>query len=113
MSDSNRDEGNDLLRKTLRAWRVDDPVPQNFRAGVWDRIAKADAPSPVVGPWRGFLLALEHMLGRPAVAAAYLAVLLAAGVTVGYRHAQQEVVKTDAALSMRYVQSVDPYQAPR
>lgn len=108
-----RNTSDDALRKVLREWSVDDPLPHNFRASVWERIARADAPHVTPSVWQRLMAGLEHLLSRPAVAAAYVAVVLAGGVTVGHRHARQELAGTHAALSARYIQTVDPYQKPR
>ena len=53
------------------------------------------------------------MLPRPALATAYVAVLLAIGATAGWAQARQESERVSDALSVRYVRLLDPYQAPR
>jgi len=105
----NHDEA---LRKVLKEWRTDASIPPGFQEGVWRRIERAQAPiAPsvwaVVAHWIG------TVLPRPALAASYVAVLLAIGVTVGWAQAYQETARVKDELSQRYVRLLDPYLAPR
>ena len=97
------------LRKVLGEWRVDAPLPPRFQERVWQRIAKTETrpePAAKVGLWR----LIEAVLPRPRFAYAYLAVLLVSGVTAGSWAAQIKTSRLDSELSMRYVQSIDPYR---
>ncbi len=106
--DPERDE---RLRALLRSWVVDIPLPPRFQERVWQRIERADLQreSPF---WAGLLRLVEVALPRPKVAFAYVTVLLALGITAGAWAVQAKTSRTDAALGLRYVQSVDPYKAP-
>ena len=106
---SNQDES---LRKVLREWRSDVPLPPRFQESVWRRIEReqaAVAPSlwTLVSHWLG------SVFPRPALAAAYVAMLLAVGGTAGWAQARQENARVKDELGHRYVRSLDPYQAPR
>lgn len=105
-------EKDDPLRRTLREWTVDSSLPPRFREGVWHRITRAEALRHS-GAWAELMRRLESLLARPALAAAYLAVLLAAGAASGYWTAQTRAGDTETAWRAQYVQAVDPYQTPR
>ena len=108
----NQDEA---LRKVLKEWRTDAPLPPRFQESVWQRIECAESvPAPsapsvwaVIAHWVG------TMLPRPALATAYVAVLLAVGVTAGWTQARQETARLKGELGERYVRVLDPYQTPR
>ena len=100
----------DPIRSALQEWRVDDPLPHNFKGKVWDRIAKTEEKRRAPLAW---WMQLGQLLTRPVVAAGYLAVLLLVGLSAGYWQAQEKVSSIDAQLSARYVQAVDPYQTAR
>jgi len=71
------------LRKVLKEWRSDAPLPPRFQESVWQRIERAQAPgAPSV--WTLVAHWLGSLLPRPALATAYLAVLLAIGGTAGH-----------------------------
>jgi len=102
----------DPLRKMLKEWRSDAPLPPHFQEQVWQRIERAQTtavPSvwAVVAHWVG------TVLPRPALAASYVAVLLTIGVTAGWAQARQETGRVKAELGQRYVRVLDPYLAPR
>jgi hypothetical protein len=110
MNTNKTPEGDDALRKVLGQWKVSSPLPPRFQEQVWQRIAKAEAhPEPVA--WAGLWRLVETILPRPRFAYAYLAVLLASGVAGGSWAAQVKTNRLDSELSMRYVQSIDPYRA--
>lgn len=100
-------EDQDGLSKVLQTWKVATPLPPRFGAEVWRRIARTEAPSS----WSRFLSWLEWALPRRAVAGAYLAILLLAGVTAGYWESRNKATELDDALGRRYVQMIDPLQA--
>lgn len=100
----------DPIRSALSEWKVDDPLPRNFKGKVWDRIVRAEEKRQVpLGWWTQ----VSQLLARPAVTVGYLAVLLLAGITAGYWQGQEKLSSIDAQLSARYVQAIDPYQTPR
>ncbi len=102
-------ENDDALNKVLRQWKFDAPLPPRFQEQVWQRIEKSEAgaePSPWVGLWR----LIEVVLPRPRFAYAYLAILLVTGVAAGSVAAQIKTNRLDSELSVRYVQSIDPYR---
>src|SRR5262249_21733095 len=77
------------LRKVLKEWRSDAALPPRFQEAVWQRIESAQVPA--LPSW-GALVAhwLGHVLPRPALAVAYVAMLLAVGGTAGWAQARQE-----------------------
>ena len=100
------------LRKVLREWRTDAPLPPRFEEQVWRCIDRAQAPSaPSV--WAIIVHGIGTVLPRPAPAVSYVAVLLVIGVTVGWAQAHQETVRVKNELGQRYVRVLDPYLAPR
>ena len=106
---SNHDEA---LGKVLKEWRTDASLPPRLQEGVWRRIARVQAPAAppvwaVIAHWIG------TVLPRPALATAYVAVLLAVGVTAGWAQARQENARVKGELGERYVRVLDPYQTPR
>jgi hypothetical protein len=108
-------ENPEPLRRTLREWRVTEPLPPRFQEGVWRKIQQAEAgaaPATATAGWTLFKAWLAAAVPRPAVAVAYLSVLLVAGMAAGYRQARQVTAHLDNELGSRYVQSVDPYQKP-
>jgi len=105
----NHDEA---LRKLLQEWRTDATLPPSFQEGVWRRIERAQASaSPSV--WTIISHWIATVLPRPALAASYVAVLLAVGVSAGWAQARQETARVKGELGERYVRMLDPYQAPR
>ena len=106
---SGKDE---TLSKLLSAWKPEAQLPPRFREAVWRRIETADADLKI-SLWQTLRARIEAAFARPAVAAAYVAVLLAAGVSVGYWRAEDRSAEVQSELRARYVQNVDPYQMPR
>jgi len=108
-------ENPEPLRKVMREWRVTEPLPPRFQEGVWRKIQQAESsgtPATTTTLWSVCKAWLAAALPRPAVAVAYLSVLLVAGMTAGYWQARQTTAHLDDELGSRYVQSVDPYQKP-
>ncbi|MEO8426261.1 MAG: hypothetical protein ABI651_04030 [Verrucomicrobiota bacterium] len=109
-SDPNADR--DPLSRTLRDWRVTTPLPAGFREQVWSRIARTQQParpsiSTLITHWIG------TVLPRPALAASYVAIVLVVGVTAGWAQGRRENARMKDELGQRYIQVLDPYQAPR
>lgn len=99
------------LSEVLKQWKVSAPVSPRLRQAVWGRIARAGAqPEQAFAEWWKAWLA--GMFARRAWAAAYMAVLLAAGLTAGYLRGEARQQRADDELAARYVQSLDPYQHP-
>ncbi|SRR6266496_2275116 len=108
------DPGNhdEPLRKVLKEWRSDTPLPPRFQEQVWQRIARAQTQS-VPSVWALIAHWVGAVLPRPAPAASYVAVLLTIGATVAWTQARQETARVKAELGQRYVRVLDPYLAPR
>ncbi len=104
-------ENPEPFRKLLREWRVTTPLPPRFAEGVWRRIERTRV-AVKLSLWDALQHWLSTALPRPAVAVAYVTVLLVAGVAAGYMQARNETVRLKGELGTRYVQSVDPYQKP-
>ena len=100
------------LRKLLKEWRTDAPLPPRFQETVWQRIERAQAPVPP-SVWAAIAHWIGTVLPRPALAVSYVAVLLTIGVTAGWAQARQETARIHDELGQRYVRVLDPYQAPR
>ena len=108
----NHDEA---LRKVLKEWRTNAALPPRFQEAVWRRIERADsAPAPTApSVWTVIAHCIGTVLPRPALATAYVAVLLAVGVTAGWAQARQETARVKGELGERYVRVLNPYQTPR
>src|SRR5512136_543895 len=103
-------EDDESLRRVLRQWTVDAPLPPRFQEQVWERIARAEVqPAPTL--WASLSRWLEVALPRPRFAFSYVAALLVVGVAAGSLAAQARTSRLETDLSVRYVQSVDPYHA--
>ena len=101
----------DPLRKVLKEWRADAPLPPRFQQGVWRRIECAHTPV-ISSVWAAIAHWIGTMLPRPALTASYVAVLLTFGVTVGWAQARQQTARVKDELGQRYIRALDPYQAP-
>lgn len=100
------------LGSVLKEWHSDVSLPPRFQEQVWRRIERAEASSaPSV--WATLAHWVGTMLPRPALAASYLMLLLAVGVTLGWAQARQETSRVNEELGQRYVQVLDPYLTPR
>lgn len=108
----NHDE---TLRKVLKEWRTDTVLPPRFQEAVWRRIECAERAPATSAPsvWPVFAHWVGTMLPKPALAASYVAVLLAVGVTAGWTQARGETTRLKNELGERYVRVLDPYQTPR
>lgn len=112
---NNKKPGDDApLDALLHEWKVKPPLPPRFDEQVWRRIERVETESApkvsiatLVANW------IATRLPRPALATAYVTVLLTIGASSGWRQAQQESTRVTRELSARYVQAVDPYQATR
>ena len=100
------------LSKALKEWRVEAPLPPGFQDAVWRRIERAQA-TPTLSVWGQIAEWIVNSLPRPALAASYLAVLLTVGGTMGWVQARHANSRLNGELGLRYVRTLDPYQAPR
>jgi hypothetical protein len=100
------------LRNFLCEWRVEAPLPSGFEDGVWRRISVANE-SVISGLLKHLMRRFDLWFARPALAISYVTLLVMAGLVAGSWQAQRESVRINQALARQYVQSVDPYQAPR
>ncbi len=105
-------EKNEALSRALQEWKVDASLPPRFPEEVWRRIALSEVRREVSW-WRDFRQSIEAAFRRPALAVSYVAILLLVGLSVGMAQARQASARADETLGARYLQSVDPYLAPR
>ena len=102
----------EALSKLLRSCKTESSLPARFQETVWQRIERADT-GVTIPVWHLLIARLEAAFSRPAFSAAYIAVLLFAGLGAGYWHAEGKTTQAASELRTRYVQAVDPYQMPR
>jgi len=112
MKDERTTGKDESLSKLLHAWKTEAPLPPRFQEAVWQGIERAES-CVRVPLWRLLAARIEAAFAQPALATAYVAVLLVAGVSAGYWHAEDRTAQTKSELRSRYVQTVDPYQMPR
>jgi hypothetical protein len=112
MKTNNSNESDPSLRALLREWKPQASLPPRFQEQVWRRIERAEtAPAPSVSLATVFANWIANRLPKPALATAYVTVLLVVGASVGWSQARQETARVTGELSARYAQAVDPYQA--
>ena len=109
---SNNPHGDDApLDALLQEWKPKPSLPPRFQEQVWRRIERSEAaPAPTVTLAQLFAAWLATKLPRPALATAYVAVLLVIGASVGWSQARHETARVTTELGARYAQAVDPYQ---
>jgi hypothetical protein len=103
-------ESEENLDSMLREWKTGAALPPRFQEQVWNRIALAEA-QPKVPLWAGVWRLVEVALPRPRIAYAYLAALMVFGMAAGSLAAYRKTSHFESSLSVRYVQSVSPFQA--
>lgn len=102
------------LRTVLKEWKENTPLPPRFPEQVWRRIERSEVSAvAALSIWSLLTNWIATVLPRPALAAACMAILLAVGATAGWTQARQETARASDELGVRYVRSVDPYQAVR
>lgn len=102
------------LSSVLREWKVAPPLPPGFQDAVWRRIARAGQTVPGhLSFWEAVVNWIEGLAAQPSRAASMVVLLLALGAGLGWAHAQQHSNRVTDELSMRYVRSIDPYEAVR
>jgi hypothetical protein len=112
MKPENELDSERLLERTLKEWRVEDPLPPAFREKVWRRIDRGEIPA-AEGLWARLSSWINRSLSRPALAASYVAVLLMAGLATGYWQARTDNARVSQELRGRYVRMMDPYRMAR
>ena len=96
------------LEGLLQEWRVTAPLPPRFSEQVWKRIERAAVPSiSTVDALRAWF---AMAFAKPAFAVAYVSVLIATGLLLGFFQANHRAAQWERQLEARYVQSIDPYQ---
>jgi hypothetical protein len=96
------------LKQVLEEWRVTSPLPPRFREQVWKRIEGRSAPKiSIVDALQTWF---TTTFDRPAFAVAYVSLLLALGLALGFAEASHRSAEVSRHLEARYVQSIDPYQ---
>lgn len=112
MKSNNSYKDDKSLHELLQQWKLEATLPPRFQEQVWQRIELAEEQKPQSG-----LAAFSHWVDiafrRPAFACVYMAALLFVGLGAGYWQAQDRMAQSQSEWRARYVQSVDPYQAPR
>lgn len=102
------------LSALLKECGVAAALPPRFQEQVWRRIAQREQQPSVWFSLRTSLTQwINAKLPRPALAVSYVAILLVFGASIGWAQARQEKARVSGEMSLRYVQSVDPYQAAR
>jgi hypothetical protein len=97
-----------LLR---REWKVSTELPPRFEERVWTRIASSET-TETAADWRKLLIALfTRPFAHARFAASYALVMLLAGLGVGLLQVRKESARVERQLGLRYVRSIDPYQA--
>lgn len=106
---ANQPESDPALSRLLHEWKPAAELPPRFNDRVWQRIADEEA-RPSASLWDVLRQWLEVRFRRPAVALAYVTVLMGVGLTTGYWHAQSDAAQAHSELKARYLQAVDPLQ---
>lgn len=109
---ANPPQGEDApLDELLQEWKVKPSLPPRFQEQVWRRIESAEiTPASTVTLAQVFAEWVVSKLPRPALAMAYVTVLLVIGAGAGWSQARQESARVRTELGARYAQAVDPYQ---
>ena len=100
------------LSELLQEWKPQPSLPPRFQERVWKQIDRAVASKPPTS-LAAIMRWIDAAFRRPALATADVAVLLFIGLGAGYWQAQDKTAQTETRMRALYVQSVDPYQAPR
>lgn len=112
MKTTNPSDNDQPLNEVLAQWKVETSLPPRFQEQVWRRIDEAEARKPesrlaVALRW------IDSAFRRPTLALSYVTVLLFIGLGMGYWQAHDQTAESESKWQALYVQSVDPYQAPR
>ena len=112
MKPNQQSENDERLHAVLSEWKPETSLRPRFQEQVWRRIQNAETDARL-NLWSAFSQWLESAFRRPALAMSYVTVLLLLGLTTGYVRAQDKSAHAQSQWRAMYVQSVDPYQAPR
>lgn len=88
---------------------MENSLSPRFQQDVWRRIREADSAASVT-LWNLFRQWVEVAFARPALAVAYVTVLITMGLALGFHQGQNHNSRLEAQLAASYVQSIDPYQ---
>jgi len=99
------------LSSLLQTWSLAAPLPARFQEHVWQRVAQSRAAA--VNPWTAWRNWLAQTFARPAMAFSYVAVLLLAGLAIGFWQGRLNSERTSAELGARYVQLMSSYESAR
>jgi hypothetical protein len=106
------DREDECLHQLLQTWRIENKPPPYFQERVWRRISLREDPQPAVWKlWSEFTIWCGAASRQPAMAAAYLAVVVATGAGLGYWKSERYVQQTELGWRAAYLQSVNPYAA--
>ena len=95
-------------------WQLTESLPPRFEEAVWRRIERAQPDETrAISAWELVTHWIETVLPRPALATAYIAILLLIGVSAGWAQAEQKTARVKQELGQRYLRTLDPYLPTR
>src|SRR5260221_697430 len=97
MKPSSGNQPDQRLSELLKEWEVSASPAPRFQERVWQRIARAEAPS--TSGWGAIWARWQAALTRPSVAASYLTLLLVLGFSIGWSRGLQTSARMDQVLS--------------
>lgn len=97
------------MTSLLHEWTVTPPLPPRFKEQVWQRLEKSRVAA--LSPWTALRDWVAQTFARPAMACSYVAVLLAAGLAIGFWQGRLNSERTTAELGARYVQLMSSYES--
>jgi hypothetical protein len=104
-------EQDPALSGLLRQWKVPSATTPGFEDNVWRRIAQTQQqPAISLSLLRDWI---AQTFARPSVAIAYAAILLVTGVSAGFWQGHQISTHGVERVSIRYVQMMNAFEAPR
>lgn len=109
MSNPNPEQTPDRLKEVLGNWQVKTLPPAGFQNSVWRRIETAE-PVRQNSFWTFILARLTAPLRQPQMAAAYLAIVLLAGLAGGLWQGERKTEEWSRRQAARYLALVDPLQ---
>lgn len=89
---------NDNLNNLMKAWRPREFTASDIRAGVWQRIERAEPAG-----WRVAMESLFALLTRPALATGLVAFAIMAGIAAG-------TITSETAQTQAYLNSMAAYR---
>jgi hypothetical protein len=105
-------EQDPALSGLLHEWKVASAAAPGFEDNVWRRIAQTQRQPAIslVSLLRDWI---AQSFARPSVAIGYAAILLITGVSAGFWQGHQISTHGVERVSVRYVQMMDAFEAPR